>query len=90
MTNYSTSAELHVDLAINFDCGITVGVASLCPFSENFLVLKENGCLQIWNNKEKSLVNRLFLNENVNLFKKRVKASLVHLSFKLRSSQTKV
>ena len=65
MINYASPTELSIDLAINFDFGNTVGVSCLCPFSEMFLVLKENGCLQIWNNKEKSLVNRIFLNENV-------------------------
>ena len=65
MVNYASTVNLSVDLAINFDFGNTVGVYCLCPFSEIFLVLKENGCLQIWNYKEKSLISRIFLKENV-------------------------
>ena len=68
MSNYASPMDLSADLLISFDYGNTIGVACLCPFSDSFLVLKENGCLQIWNNKEKSLVNRIFLNDNVNYF----------------------
>jgi hypothetical protein len=68
MSNYASPMDLSADLLISFDFGNTIGIACLCPFSDSFLVLKENGCLQIWNNKEKSLVNRIFLNENVNFY----------------------
>ena len=67
MANYEHSLRLSADLIINFDFGNTVGSVCLCPYSDNFLVLKENGCLQIWNNREKCLINRVSLNENVNL-----------------------
>lgn len=72
MVNYPSPANLSVDLAINFDFGNTVSVICLCPFSEIFLVLKENGCLQIWNLKEKSLISRIFLKENVSSNENRV------------------
>jgi hypothetical protein len=72
MVNYASPVNLSVDLAINFDFGNTVGVSCLCPFSEFFLVLKENGCLQMWNYKEKSLINRIFLKENVSTNENRI------------------
>ena len=63
MANYASAPQLNAELVVNFDYGNSIGLACLCPYSDNFIVLKENGCLQIWNNREKSLIGRLLLNE---------------------------
>jgi hypothetical protein len=55
------------ELIVDYNYGQIVGVSCMCPYSDNFLVLKEHGCLQIWSNKEKRIVNRMtdFTNQNV-------------------------
>jgi hypothetical protein len=55
------------ELCVDYDYGKTVGTSCMSPYSDNFLVLKEHGCIQIWSNKEKRIVNRMtdFTNQNV-------------------------
>lgn len=57
--------DTRLDLLINYDAGKIVGITNLNPYSENFLVLKEFGTIQIWNSKKRSIVNRVQLNKEV-------------------------
>ena len=49
--------------AINFDEGRTVALANINPNGIMFVVLKENGSLQVWSHKLKRIVNRVSLNQ---------------------------
>ena len=64
-TEKEKGSEARLSLPIGFDSGLSVAVACLFPIGENFLVLKENGCLQLWNSRHAEIVNRVFLNETV-------------------------
>ena len=46
------------ELIVDYNYGRIVGVSCLAAYSDNFLVLKEHGCIQVWNNKEKRIINR--------------------------------
>ena len=51
-------------LVVNYDYGTTIAIASLTNSKEQaYLVLKETGCLQMWNTKQGQIINRLHLNE---------------------------
>ena len=61
---YSDASEHgFVKLVVDFDTSKTVGLANVNPQGQNFVVLKENGCLQIWNLKLKKIINRFLINE---------------------------
>lgn len=71
-----------LQLVVNFDSSPSVGITPLnlnttAGSSDHFLVLKENGCVQVWSMKEKKIVKRVFLNDQVN----RVQLSLYSLRF---------
>lgn len=54
------------NLLINFDHGKTVAVSSLSiSKTPSYYILKETGCLQIWNAKIGQIANRFHLNEPV-------------------------
>lgn len=53
---------------VNYDSGRIVGLTNLNPYSENFLVLKENGTIQIWSTKNRSIVNRVYLKKEVFIY----------------------
>lgn len=53
-------------LLINYDNGASVSISSIIK-SQSYYVLKETGCLQVWNAKQGQITNRLYLNEPVNL-----------------------
>lgn len=53
-------------LLVNYDSGLTVAVSSISSSkAQNYLVLKEIGCLQVWNSKSGQIINRLNFNEKV-------------------------
>ncbi|CAF0746511.1 unnamed protein product [Brachionus calyciflorus] len=53
--------DKRLELIINYDAGRIVGISSVNPQTENFLVLKEFGTIQVWNVKKRQIVNRLHL-----------------------------
>lgn len=59
---HASNANL-VRHAINFDEGKTVALAGLNPNGTMFVVLKETGSLQVWNMKQKKIINRVNLNQ---------------------------
>lgn len=59
---HASNANL-VRHAINFDEGKTVALAGLNPNGTIFVVLKETGSLQVWNIKQKRIINRVDLNQ---------------------------
>lgn len=59
--------DKRLDLIVNYDAGRVVGLTNLNPYSENFLVLKEFGTVQIWSSKKRTIVNRVHLKKEVNV-----------------------
>ncbi len=55
-----------IKLAVDYNEGLTVAVANLNPYGQNFVLLKETGCLQIWNLRNNQIITKFDLNENVN------------------------
>jgi len=67
--NATENGYFSSELIIDYNFGKIVGASCMSPYSDNFLILKEHGCIQIWSNKEKNIVNRLtdFTNQNVKI-----------------------
>ena len=59
------SKDSILELVLDYDYGATVSVAALYPNSEHFLLLKENGSIQLWNAKNGQLTNRFSLGQEV-------------------------
>ena len=70
--------DSRISLPVNYDSGISIAVSGIFPVGENFLVLKDNGCLQLWNARHAEITNRLFINESVSNYRKAIRITFIN------------
>jgi WD40 repeat protein len=61
--NGNDTGDLHA--FVDYSYGPTVAVANLNPYSDAFIVLKQNGMLQVWSIAGSKIINKIFLNMEV-------------------------
>jgi hypothetical protein len=54
----------HLKLVVDYSYGPTVGVESIY-LSQNFVVLKSNGALQVWNSSQQKILQTIQMNTAV-------------------------